>query len=68
MSLCFTIYDDVVIEFTEKCVSPNVIEMTNKKNQIAVIGRMIYIVLRPMKSIIVPMQVSTIIISIEVNG
>ena len=68
MSLCFTIYDDVVIEFTEKCVSPNVLEMTSKKKQISVIGRMIYIVLGQMKSIIVPMQVSTFIISIEVNG
>ena len=68
MSLCFTIYDDVVIEFTEKRVPPNVLEMTSKKNQIPVIGRLIYIVLRPMKSIIVPMQVSTFIISIEVKG
>ena len=68
MSLCFATYDDVVIEFTEKRVPPNVLEMTSKKKQIPVISKLIYIVLRPMKSIIVPMHVSTFIISIEVNG
>ena len=61
-------YADVVIEFTERRVPPNVLEITSKKKQIPVIRKLINIVLSPMKSIIVPMHVSTINISIEVKG
>ena len=59
---------DVVIEFTERRVPHNVLEITSKKKQIPVIRKLINIVLSPMKSIIVPMHVSTINISIEVKG
>ena len=61
-------YADVVIEFTEKRVPPNVLEMTSIKKQIPVIRKLINIVLSPMKSIIVPMYVSASNISIEVKA
>ena len=65
MLLCFTIYADVVIEFTEKRVPINVIEMTSNKNQLPFIMKLINIVLKPMKSIIDHMQTSTFNISID---